>query len=134
MFNIALQTIFYEYQKENHRIKTSFVNPRLQLFRDSKTGFNLIFFPFDFRGMLSIIRYNNGLFFQWPKHSKPQLWSNVAFERGRAADNHQRRGAGQPVVGQPGEARRARVLRRSLPPAHVRQRGPVHSPLSDSSV
>ncbi len=41
MYSIELQTVFYEYQNKNHKIKT---------------GFKLKIFHFDIRGKLSIIR------------------------------------------------------------------------------
>ena len=41
MYSIELQTVFYEYQNKNHKIKT---------------GFNLKIFHFDIRGKLSILR------------------------------------------------------------------------------
>ncbi len=46
MYSIELQTVFYEYQNKNHKIKA----------RADKTGFNLKSFHFDIREKLSIIR------------------------------------------------------------------------------
>ena len=50
MYSIELQTVFYEYQNKNHKIKT------LRPLAADKTGFNLKIFHFDIRGKLSIIR------------------------------------------------------------------------------
>ncbi len=56
MYSIELQTVFYEYQNKNHKIKTKFCQTGLRPLAADKTGFNLKFFHFDIRGKLSIIR------------------------------------------------------------------------------
>ena len=40
MYSIELQTVFYEYQNKNHKIKTSFVSTGLRPVGANKTGFN----------------------------------------------------------------------------------------------
>ncbi len=59
MYSIELQTVFYEHQNKNHKIKTQFCQPR------GAEGFNLKIFHFDIRGKLSIIRCDKYILHYW---------------------------------------------------------------------
>ena len=63
MYSIELQTVFYEYQNKNHKLKPSFVRPGLRPLAADKAGFNLKTFHFDIRGKLSIIRCDKYILF-----------------------------------------------------------------------